>query len=192
MSTIREATLADVKDLLAIYDYYVKHTAISFECTTPTLEEFTERMRGIKRKYPYFVAEQDGKVVGYACAHPFVGREAYDWSCEMTIYVDHDVCAKGIGGKLYIALEEALKKMGILNLYACIGHAKKEDEHLTNNSEQFHAHMGYHLAGTFENCGYKFGRWYDMIWMEKVIGTHQTLQKPVVPYPEIEDDGVSS
>ena len=81
----------------------------------------------------------------------------------------------GLGRKLYEALEEELKARGILNLYACIGVPAKnaeDDEYLDHNSEQFHAHMGYTTVGRFHLCGYKFGRWYDMIWMEKMIGEH--------------------
>ena len=67
--------------------------------------------------------------------------------------------------------------MGVLNLYACIGYPQAEDEYLTKNSAQFHEHLGFTLAGTFHNCGYKFGRWYDMIWMEKVIGEHRPISR---------------
>ena len=62
--------------------------------------------------------------------------------------------------------------MGIKNLYACIGDSIAEDEYLTRNSEEFHAHMGFVKVGTFHSCGYKFGRWYNMIWMEKIIGNY--------------------
>lgn len=57
--------------------------------------------------------------------------------------------------------------MGITNLYACIGYPQTEDEYLDKNSEQFHAHLGFQTVGTFHRCGYKFNRWYDMIWMER-------------------------
>ena len=83
---------------------------------------------------------------------------------------------------LYEALADRLQAMGILNLYACIGYPQAEDEYLTKNSAQFHEHLGFTLAGTFHNCGYKFGRWYDMIWMEKIIGEHRPDQPDIVPY----------
>ncbi len=92
----------------------------------------------------------------------------------------------GLGRKLYEALADRLKTMGILNLYACIGYPKAEDEYLNKNSAQFHEHLGFHLCGTFENCGYKFNRWYDMIWMEKIIGEHKEYQPPVKPYTYME------
>ena len=69
-------------------------------------------------------------------------------------------------------LEKALKEQGFLNMNACIAYAPKEDEYLTNNSVEFHAHLGYRMVGQFYQCGYKFGRWYDMVWMEKLIGEH--------------------
>ena len=178
---VREATPEDAPRLLEIYGYYVEKTAITFEYDVPSVEEFRDRILHIKEKYPYLVIEEDGVIRGYAYAGVFKGRAAYDRSCEMTIYLDRAAAGRGpgtgrgLGRKLYEALEEELKARGILNLYACIGvpAANKEaDEYLNHNSEQFHAHMGYTTVGTFHLCGYKFGRWYNMIWMEKMIGEH--------------------
>ena len=180
--TVRDAKIEDAARILEIYAYYVEHTVISFEWDVPSLEEFENRMRDIMKKYPYLVIERDGKIEGYAYAHPFVGRAAYDWSSELTIYLDHDARKGGLGRRLYEELADRLKKMGILNLYACIGWPEAEDEYLTRNSAQFHEHLGFTLAGTFHNCGYKFGRWYDMIWMEKIIGEHRPDQPDIVPY----------
>ncbi|MEE1115203.1 MAG: N-acetyltransferase family protein [Eubacterium sp.] len=187
MVTVRNATLDDAPRILEIYSYYCLHTAITFEYETPSLEEFTGRMRRTMEKYPYLVIEKDGCVMGYAYAGAFVGRAAYDWSCEMTVYLDHTAEKLGLGRKIYEAMEDALKRMGILNLYACIGTpvGGEADEYLSMNSAEFHGHMGYELIGTFHKCGYKFGRWYDMIWMEKIIGTHEDEQTPIVPYPQI-------
>lgn len=72
--------------------------------------------------------------------------------------------------------------MHILNRNACIGYPKANDEYLTDNSARFHAHLGYTLAGRFHDSGYKFGRWYDMIWMEKTIGDHTDQPEDVIPY----------
>lgn len=169
---IRYATIADAPRLLEIYSYYVENTVITFEYKVPTLEEFKSRIENTLKKYPYLCIEKDGFVVGYSYAGSFKGRAAYDWSVETTIYLDRTVQKCGLGRKLYEALEEELKKMGILNLYACIGYPQKEDQYLTKNSACFHEHLGYTTVGTFHNCGYKFNRWYDMIWMEKIIGHH--------------------
>ena len=118
---IRNATIEDAERLLEIYAYYVKDTAITFEYDVPSLEEFRNRIAGTLKKYPYLVLEDDGIIQGYAYAGAFVGRAAYDRSCEMTIYLDHSSKGRGYGRALYEALEQALKDMGILNLYACIG-----------------------------------------------------------------------
>lgn len=185
MITVRNATLTDAPRLLDIYDYYVKNTAISFEWDTPSLEEFEDRMRKIMQRYPYLVILRNEQIEGYAYARAFVGRAAYDWSCEMTIYLDHNARKCGMGRILYEALETVLREMGVLNLYACIGYPEQEDEYLTTNSADFHKHLGYVKVGQFYKCGYKFDRWYHMIWMEKIIGKHQDRQAPVIPYLEL-------
>lgn len=170
---IRKAKLEDAGRILEIYSYYVERTAVSFEYDVPTDAEFQSRMERIMEKYPYLVAEDGGRVWGYAYAAPFVGRAAYGHSCELTIYLDKDAKRRGYGRKLYEALEAVLKDMGIQNLYACIGDPVEEDEYLTKDSERFHECLGFRKAGTFYKCGYKFGRWYNMIWMEKIIGEHK-------------------
>ena len=179
MIEIRKAELSDAGRLLEIYDYYVRNTAITFEYTTPSEEEFTARMERTMMRYPYLVILKDGVIKGYAYAGPFVGRAAYDWSCETTIYIDHNARKCGMGRMLYEALEAELKGMGILNLYACIGYPDTEDEYLNGNSAGFHKHLGFEKVGEFHKCGYKFGRWYSMIWMEKIIGKHKDRQPPV-------------
>ena len=170
---IRPANVRDTEKLLSIYAYYVRSTAITFEYEVPTPEEFQGRIVSIMEKYPYLVLEADGEILGYAYSRAFVGRAAYRHSSEVTIYVDHNARGLGYGRKLYEELENRLKEAGILNLYACIGDPVEEDEYLTRNSEQFHRHMGFSKVGTFHQCGYKFGRWYNMIWMEKIIGPHR-------------------
>lgn len=185
MITIRNATIDDAERILEIYDYYVRNTAITFKYKTPTITEFKERIRTIKKKYPYLVILKDEKIEGYAYAGTFIGRAAYDWSCEMTIYLDRNARKCGLGRKIYEALEDELRKMGILNLYACIGYPEKSDEYLTTNSADFHKHLGFAKVGEFHKCGYKFGRWYDMIWMEKIIGKHKENQPEVKLYPEL-------
>ena len=170
-------------ELLEIYAPYVKKTAISFEYDVPTVTEFAERIEKTLQKYPYLMATRQGEILGYACTHPFVGRAAYDWSAEVTIYLSENQKGMGIGRKLYQTLEEISKLQNILNLNACIGYPEIEDEYLTKNSVEFHTHMGYRMVGMFHNSGYKFGRWYHMVWMEKIIGNHQANQPPV-RFPE--------
>ena len=173
---IRVAALDDAEELLEIYAPYVRETAITFEYEVPSPEEFRERIAHTLEKYPYLVAEHDGKIVGYAYVSPFKERAAYAWAVETSIYVDQNCKRMGIGKKLHSALEHCLKEMGILNMEACIGYPEEYDEYLTKNSAQFHEHLGYRMIGEFEKCGYKFHRWYNMVWMEKIIGIHEEIQ----------------
>lgn len=185
--TIRVASVEDAAEILKIYIPYIEDTAITFEYTIPSLEEFAGRISKTLQRYPYFVACMDGKIVGYAYASEFKGRKAYDWSVETSIYVERGLHGKGIGKALYEALEEALGKQGITNVNACIAYIEVEDQYLTNDSMYFHEHLGYKLVGTFHQCAYKFDSWYDMIWMEKMIGEHAAVPKDIVAFPDLED-----
>ena len=185
---IRTAEIEDAEQLLEIYAPYVKETAITFEYEVPSLDEFMERISNISVKYPYLVIEQDGEILGYAYAGMFHERKAYDWAVEVSIYLKKDKRGNGLGKKLYDMLERVLKEQNILNVNACIAYTEHEDKYLTNGSEKFHEHMGYRLVGKFTKCGYKFDRWYDMIWMEKHIGEHLNNQPPVKLFSEIKEE----
>ncbi len=185
---IRVATPQDAEALLAVYAPYVTDTAITFEYEVPSLTEFRERIRHTLERYPYLVMEQDGEILGYAYAGPFKERAAYDWAVETTIYVKQGMKKQGIGRKLYQTLEDTLIRQNILNLNACIGYPTVGDEYLTRNSMEFHQHLGYRLVGQFYQCGYKFGRWYDMVWMEKLVGEHGVEPVRVKPFPELQQE----
>ena len=176
---IRPATEADAPALLAIYAPYVTQTAITFEYQPPTVQEFAGRIRDILQKYPYLVADRQGELVGYAYASQLKGRAAYAWSVETSIYLRQDCRGGGLGRKLYQALEEQLKERGIINLYACIASTPGEEPLLQNASVKFHKRMGYEPVGHFSRCGFKPDRWYDVIWMEKMLGEHP--ERPVMP-----------
>ena len=167
--SLRYATFDDAPQLQKIYSYYVEKTAVSFEYETPTVEKFKTRMNRTQKKYPYLVAELNGQIAGYAYASDFIGREAYKFSAELTIYLDKNFRRKGIGKKLYSELERILREIGIKNLYACIAYTETEDEYLTLDSVKFHEHLGFKICGKFTKCGYKFNRWYDMVWAEKFL-----------------------
>lgn len=175
--SIRFAKPEDAKELLKIYAYYVTDTAISFETEVPSEEEFKLRIEEVLKSYPFIVACKDDEILGYAYLHSFVGRKAYELSAETTIYLNPDKKKMGIGKKLYSVLEDIAKEQNITNLYSCIGYVDKEDEYLNNNSVQFHEHIGFRMVGKFENCGHKFGRWYHMVWMEKIIGEHGGIRE---------------
>lgn len=185
---IRIATEDDAEKLLQIYAYYVENTAITFEYEVPSAQEFRERIRRTLGRYPYLVSEQNGMIMGYAYAGTFKERSAYAWAVETTIYIDKDARRKGLGKELYQALEKALALQNVINLNACIGCPIVEDEYLTRNSVQYHEHLGYRLVGEFHKCGYKFGRWYNMVWMEKCISDHPDRPLPVRAFDEIRQE----
>ena len=170
---IRTATIFDAPAILDIYGYYVANTAISMEYDVPTLAEFEKRIENTLENYPYLVAEQDGKIIGYAYAGKFHPRAAFYRSAEVSIYIDKKAVKCGLGRRLYEEIEVKLTEQGILNVYASIAYTDVEDEYLTNNSTQFHEHMGYKKVAQFNNCCIKFGRWYHLIWMEKFLGKHE-------------------
>jgi len=184
---IRIATEADAGGLLEIYAPYVRDTAITFEYEVPSVEEFVSRIREVQERYPYLVAERAGRIVGYAYAGPFHSRAAYQWGVETSIYVDKSCKRTGVGGKLHEALENILREQGILNLNACIAYPRPVDEYLTEDSVKFHERLGYRLVGEFEKCGYKFSKWYNMVWMEKHIGVHLEKQPPVKNFEQVRE-----
>ena len=167
--TIRSATPSDASAIWQIYRYYVEHTAISFEITLPSQNQIRQRIEKVLAAFPYLVAEVHGQILGYAYAGPFIPREAYDHCAEVSIYIARENHRSGIGRQLYEELFVKLRTQDITQVYACIGVPEVQDEYLTNNSAQFHAHMGFQEVGRFRNSGKKFGRFYHMIWMEKLI-----------------------
>ena len=178
---IRLARPQDAAELLEIFRPYVLETAVAFNYEPPALEEFRNTMENRLRRYPYLVAETEDGLMGYAYASPFKARAAYDWAVETSIYVKQGHAGQGYGRLLHDRLETLLKAQNILSMYACIAYTDHEDAHLTNNSMRFHAHMGYELTAKFPKCGYKFDKWYDMIWMHKEIGSHDGPPSPVIP-----------
>ena len=179
--TIRFARPEDASALAEIYTPYVLNTAITFEYTPPTAEEFRRRMEGIQRRYPYLVAEDAGTILGYCYASPFKGRAAYDWAAETSIYVRRDQHRRGLGRRLYAVLEDLLRAQGVLDMLASIALPEREDEYLTLDSVRFHAALGFREIARFPDIGNKFGRWYSMVWMDKVLGDHSPDPKPLLP-----------
>ena len=171
--TLRFADPADAEALVAIYAPYILKTAITYEYEIPSVAEFARRIETYSAKYPYLVAELDGTPVGYAYACPLGSRPAFDWSVETAIYIREDRKGMGIGRMLYDKLEAILQIMGIRTMTAAVATVEHEDPYLTNASLAFHIRMGFVPVGTFHHAGCKFGRWYDLTWLEKQIGEYE-------------------
>ncbi len=160
---IRPVRLEDANALLRIYAPYVLETTVTFEYEVPSLSEFQDRIKKITQDFPYYVAVEDHKIIGYAYAGRYKERHAYDWGCELSIYLDTAYQSKGAGKALYTQLLNQLKAMHYQVVYACIAYPNEK-------SVRFHERFGFKQIAYFEACGYKFNQWCDMIWMEKRIG----------------------
>lgn len=161
---IRLASLDDADDLSAIYAPYVERTVVSFETTPPDSEEFRERVRKISSDFPFLVYETNGKILGYAYAHKCFTRKAYSWDAETTVYLDINERGRGIGRALYGALIEILAALEYRTLYAVVVSENKE-------SCRFHTRCGFKLFSVFRKTGWKNGRWLDVSWYERQIGS---------------------
>ena len=157
--TIRKAAEADVESILKIYEPYITEQATSFELTLPSLKDFHRRFQAIAEKFPWFVAEHNGVITGYAYASAHRERAAYQWSCEVSVYLDSRYHKRGIGRQLYTTLFQELKTKGFRNALAGIT--------LPNEpSEKIHKAMGFELIGVYKNIGQKFDKWHDVAWYQ--------------------------
>ena len=157
---IRPATENDIPEILEIYAPYVENTTVTFEYDIPCRRSFLQRFFEITAQFPWLVWEEDGKILGYAYASAPYSRAAFSWCAEPSIYLRPEARGRGIGKQLYRVLEAVLNMQGYQVLYALIT-AENSD------SIAFHRKMGYELRVNFPDCGFKFGRWLGLVWMEK-------------------------
>lgn len=184
--TIRIATPKDAKRLLEIYAPYILKTGVTFEYEVPSEEAFAERIRKIGGKYPYLVACLGDTVIGYAYAKELGERAAFSHSVETALYLAWDARGHGVGTLLYGELERLLRLQNVTNLYAAVSYREREDETISHASPRFHIASGYRKAAHFNKCGYKFGRWYDIVWYEKYIGEHTENPDEFIPFNKIQ------
>ena len=178
---IRVAVEADVPAILAVYAPYILTTTYTFEYDVPTLSDFLERFRGITQQFPWLVWEEGGEILGYAYASPPYTRAAYRWCAEPSVYLRPEARGRGIAKALYDALEKILAVQGYQVLYALI-----TEENLA--SRRFHEKMGYRFSVLFPDCGFKFGRWLGLIWMEKRLKPVEIPSKSPTPWSEFVKD----
>lgn len=167
-----------IKDILDIYSYYIINSPATFEIDIPEYSEFKQRVLNIQQKYPYLTALYNGKVAGFAYAAPLRSRKAYDYSCETTIYIHNEFLNKSIGKALYSKLFDDIKEQNIINIYACITESNKE-------SVLFHEKFGFQKVAHFHKCGYKFNKWHDILWLEKIISNHSINPLPFINFNDL-------
>lgn len=189
---LRIACVDDAQAILDIYAPYVKNTAITYEYTVPSLDEFRRRIQNTLQKYPYIVATVNDHIVGYAYTGAFHPRAAYAWDAETSIYVQSDFKGHGLGRRLYNAIEDISRAQNLVKLYAVIAYPDIDDEFLTRNSIDFHAHLGYKPVAEFPKCAYKFNRWYNMIYMEKALCDLPAVPGEVIPFPALDKSALAA
>ncbi|MDO5009700.1 MAG: GNAT family N-acetyltransferase [Intestinibacter bartlettii] len=165
----RMAEISDAEELLKIYAPYVTDTVITFEYDVPSIEEFRDRVKHTLEGYPYVVCTYEDKILGYAYAHRYGERAAYQWDVELSIYLDMNYKGLGLGSLLYNKVIEIVKLQNVQNIYACITSANEK-------SLKFHEKCGFEFIGVFKDTGYKFDEWYDITWLG--MRTKDKTQKP--------------
>ncbi len=172
--TVRMATLEDAPAIYTIYEPYILNTAITFEYDIVPLEEFRKRMETVLCQYPWLVYEKDGRILGYAYGSRFKERAAFQWDCECSVYIDQDVHRQGIATALYNCLFELLEKQGYYTVYALITYHHE-------SSTKLHQKFGFTKVGVYPKTGYKLGKWWDLLVMEKRL--RSVDEAPLKPEP---------
>lgn len=165
MSRIRPSQDADIPAIAAIYAHHVQHGTGTFETTPPTPDDMAARRADVLGKgLPYLVLEDAGEVLGFAYCQWFKPRPAYRYSAEDSIYLAPGAAGRGLGTQLLEALVGEADKAGIRKLIAVIGDSGNA------GSIGVHRACGFEPAGTIHACGWKFGRWLDIVLMERAVG----------------------
>jgi phosphinothricin acetyltransferase len=166
---IRNAVEADVPDIQAIYAHHVLHGTGTFEETPPSVEEMLQRFRNVvSRGYVWLAASDATGVLGYGYYAPFRERSAYRFTVEDSIYVREDVRGQGVGKALVSKLIEQATAAGLRQMIAVIGDSENV------GSIGVHASLGFQMIGTMKAAGTKFGRWIDVVTMQRPLGKGDT------------------
>lgn len=179
---IRSALPSDGAALAAIYAPYID-TVISFESPAPTAEEFSGRIADISAEYPFLVCEEDGRAVGYAYAHRYRVRAAFDWDAELSVYLEQSYTGRGLGMALYSALLELLRLQGFVSVYGTVSSPNPP-------SERLHERLGFAKVYTDVKTGWKLGRWCDLVYYRLQLRPFEDVPAPVTPFPELDPETV--
>jgi L-amino acid N-acyltransferase YncA len=170
---LRDATAADMAVVQSIYAAHVSHGTGTFEEVPPNVEEMTDRWRSIlDRELPYLVAGFDGQVQGFAYVAPFRPRSAYRHTIEDSIYVKPETVGRGLGRFLLGHLIERCTERGYRQMVAVIGDSEN------TASIRLHGSLGFKRAGVLTSSGFKFGRWLDVVFMQRALGDGERTLPP--------------
>jgi len=178
---IRSVDEADAAAVRAIYAPFVADSATSFETEVPDQAEMARRIGAHADRYPWLVFEAGGRVLGYAYGSPHRARKAYQWSVEVSVYVDPRVHRAGVGRALYTALFDLLRRQHYVNAYAGIT--------LPNaSSVGLHESMGFVPVGVFRQIGFKFDRWHDVAWLQLRLRDDARPVSDPLPLADVDED----
>lgn len=176
--TIRLAAASDLPRVVEITNHYIAETVIHFSTAPWTIEEARTEFDAGQRLLPFLVAEDAGRLVGFARASKWKSRCAYEWAVETGIYLDPAVCSRGIGRRLYVALFDILMRQGYRTIIAGIA--------LPNEaSVRLHESMGMKRTALFPKVGYKMGRWIDVAYWTLEFGDGSSPPAAIQPVIEV-------
>jgi len=159
---VRPVAVEDADAIAAIYAPIVERTTISFEVAAPTARDFVRRIEALVPRYPWLVARDGDRVVGYAYAGPHRERASYRWSTDLSVYVDASARRRGVARTLYRSLLRILELQGFYRAFAGIT--------LPNDaSVELHRALGFERVGIYRDVGFKFGAWRDTAWYHRQI-----------------------
>ena len=178
MVVVRTAIAADAPGIREIYAPHVLADAITFETQIPSEQEFESRIAKCLQKFPWLVCIIENEIAGYVYASPHRDREAYQWTCECSVYVSDKHQGKGIAKNLYAVLFRLLKMQGLVNLYAGITLPNK-------GSVSLHEHCGFVKFAEYESIGYKLGTWHKVGWWKFLLNENDSTPSSPLPYSEL-------
>lgn len=165
MTLIRPSRDEDLDAITRVYAHHVLHGTGTFETTPPTRDDMAGRRADVLGKgLPWLVIEADGQVMGYAYGNWFKPRPAYRYSVEDSIYMAPESAGKGLGKLLLTELLAQCERAGVRKVMAVIGDSANA------GSIGVHKALGFEQVGVVQSCGWKFGRWLDIVLMQKSIG----------------------
>jgi phosphinothricin acetyltransferase len=165
LPSIRPAQPRDIAAITEIYAAAVRCGTASFEIDAPDEKEMRRRYEALcAGGYPFLVAELDGAIMGYAYAGPYRARPAYHWSVENSVYIARQSQRRGLGRALLERLIIDAQAKGFRQMIAVIGDSANVA------SIELHRAAGFRMVGTFDNVGFKFGRWLDSVLMQRPLG----------------------
>lgn len=172
---LRVATPDDAEPIAAIYAPFVRDTVISFETTVPDTAEIAQRITATLETHPWLVAEEAGRVIGYAYASQHRSREAYRFSCDVTVYLADGARGRRLGTRLYTELFRLLRAQGFRNAFAGIA--------LPNPaSVALHESIGFRRLGIYRDVGFKLGAWHDVGWWQLVLDDTEAAPAEIIPF----------